>query len=46
MSDVERYWDAVRAKWAGPSKSYKELTLQQQHEIIHSINLLLNVLHA
>lgn len=46
MSDVEAYWEAIRAKWGGPTKPYKELSLQQQYEIIHSINLLLSVLHA
>lgn len=46
MSDVEAYWDAIRAKWGGPTKSYKELSIQHQYEIIHSINLLLSILHA
>ena len=46
MSDVEKYWEAIRAKWDGPTKPYKELTLEQQHQIIFSINLLLDVLHA
>ena len=46
MSDVEKYWEAIRAKWDGPTKPYKELTLEQQHQIVFSINLLLGVLHA
>lgn len=42
-SDVEKYWDAVRAKFDNNTE-WGQLTPNQQHAIIHSINILIGVL--
>lgn len=42
-SDVEKYWDAVRVKF-GNNTEWDQLTPNQQHAIIHSINILIGVL--
>jgi len=44
MSDVERYWNAIRAKWPNPTPEWKDLDPQRQMMIMQSINLLLQVL--
>jgi hypothetical protein len=44
MSDVEKYWDALRAKWPRPVPAFKDLHPMHQQQVIMSINLLLEVL--
>jgi hypothetical protein len=44
MSDVEKYWEAIRKKWNKPTKPWSELTFEQQHFVIQSINMLILVL--
>ncbi len=44
MSEVEKYWDAVRAKWPTPQPAWKDLHPMQQQQVIMSINMLLEVL--
>ena len=43
-SDVEKYWDAVRAEF-GNTFEWHQLTPNQQQAIIHSINILIGVLY-
>jgi hypothetical protein len=44
MSDVEKYYEAIRKKWHSPTKPWAEISLEQQQMVIHSINMLLHVL--
>lgn len=44
MSDVEKYWDALRAKWSRPVPAFKDLHPMHQQQVVMSINLLLEVL--
>jgi hypothetical protein len=44
MSDVEKYYEAVRKKWPTPTKPWAQLSVEQQQMVVHSINLLLHVL--
>jgi hypothetical protein len=44
VSDVEKYWSAIATK-AGDNRQWQQLTPQEQHCIIQSINLLLMVLN-
>jgi len=43
MSEVEMYWQAIATK-AGDNRKWTELSPQDQHLIINSINQLLHVL--
>jgi len=45
MSDVEKYWEAVRGKWPSSLPDFNKLPLQEQMMVIQSINLLLQVLN-
>lgn len=45
MSDVERYWEAMRKKWSHPLPSYHQLDPIEQAMLIQSINTLLQVLN-
>ena len=44
MSDVEKYWDAIRAKWPTPQPEWSKLDPQRQMMIIQSINLLIGAM--
>lgn len=44
-STVELYWEALAAKSGDPRK-WSELRMQEQHTVITSINLLLQVLRV
>jgi len=44
MSDVEKYWDAIRAKCDKPQPAWHDLDPQRQMMIIQSINMLISVL--
>ena len=44
MGDVELYWQVVSAKFGDP-RQWTELSTNEQHAIIQSINLLLAVLN-
>lgn len=46
MSDVERYWDALRAKWPTPQPAFKDMDRARQEAVLQSINILLAVLHS
>ena len=41
--DVIKYWDAIRAK-TGDSRQWNSLQPQEQHMVIQSINLMIQVL--
>jgi len=43
-SDVERYWDSIRAKWPTPQPDWNQLDPNRQQQIMHSINLMLAAL--
>ena len=45
MSDVEKYWEAVRGKWPSPLPAFNQLSMQEQMMVIQSINILLQVLN-
>lgn len=44
MSDVEKYWHSIAAKTGDPRR-WSDLSPQEQHMVIQSINLLLMVLN-
>ncbi len=43
MSDVEKFWQAVSAKF-GVSRSWQELHPMEQMQVIQGINMILGVL--
>jgi hypothetical protein len=43
MSDVERYWDAIR-KHTGDTRTWHNLHPQEQQMIMQSINLMMMVI--
>lgn len=45
MSDVEKYWDAIR-KHTGDTRSWNELHPNLQVMVIQSINMLLQVINT
>lgn len=44
MSDVEKYYEAIRIKY-GSTRKFSELHPQDQYAIVQSINILLDVLN-
>lgn len=44
MSDVEKYWDKI-SKAHGDTRTWNELSRQQQDAVIQSVNILLAVLN-
>ena len=44
MSDVEKYWEKI-SKAYGDTRTWNELTPQQQNAVIQSVNILLAVLN-
>ena len=44
MSEVEKYWEAIRSKTNDP-RSWNDLHMQEQMLVIQSINLLLMVMN-
>lgn len=44
MSDVEKYWEKI-SKAHGDTRTWHELTPQQQNAVIQSVNILLAVLN-
>ena len=45
MSDVERYWEAIRKKWSHPLPSYQQLDPMEQMMLVQSVNILLQILN-
>ena len=43
MSDVERFWNTIAAKF-GDSRSWQQLNPMEQMQIIQGINMILGVL--
>lgn len=43
MSDVERFWNAVSAKF-GNSRSWNQLNQMEQMQVVQGINMILAVL--
>jgi len=43
MSDVEKFWQAVSAKF-GVSRSWQQLNPMEQMQVIQGINMILGVL--
>lgn len=44
MSDVEKYYEAIRKKWPTPTKPWEQLGVNEQLLVMQSINMLLQVL--
>lgn len=44
MSDVEKFWEGVAAKF-GDNRKWSDLNLEQQQVLIRGINHILAVLH-
>jgi hypothetical protein len=44
MSDVEKYYEAIRKKWPTPTKPWAELSFEEQQLIVISVNIMLHVL--
>lgn len=44
MSDVEQFWDALRAKWPHPTVEFKHLPREVQDHLIMGINMILSCL--
>ena len=45
VTEVEQYWQRIADK-TGDHRKWQDLTPNQQQAIIHSINILLGVLHG
>lgn len=45
MSDVELFWNAVIKKFQVET-SWNELSRDQQYQVVHAINMLINVLNV
>jgi hypothetical protein len=45
MSDVEKYWEAIRAKWGGNVPTWNKLEPMDQIRVLQSINEMLQVLN-
>lgn len=45
MSDVEKYWEAIRKKWPTPTPSYHQLDPMEQMMLVQSINIVLQILN-
>lgn len=43
MSDVERFWNSIAAKF-GDSRSWQQLNPMEQMQVIQGINMILGVL--
>lgn len=43
MSDVERFWNAVSAKF-GDGRSWQQLNPMEQMQVVQGINMILGVL--
>ena len=43
MSDVERFWNTIAAKF-GDSRSWQQLNPMEQMQVIQGINMILGVL--
>jgi len=45
MSDVERFWDALRPKWTNtPQGSWHELSPEKQMIIIQALNMMIHAM--
>jgi hypothetical protein len=45
MSDVERFWDALRPKWTNtPQKSWHELSPQKQMMIMQALQIMIQAM--
>ncbi len=44
MSEVEQYWEAIRAKWPHPIPKWHDLDGQKQHLVLASVNFLLQAI--
>ena len=44
MSDVEKYWEAIRSVWPTPMNSWEHLSREHQDALIYSINILLKII--
>jgi len=44
MTDVELFWNALRAKWSGPTVSWHELHPQRQLMIMQSLQLMIQTM--
>jgi hypothetical protein len=46
MSDVEKFWEALRSKWGAPTRSFSQLDPMQQMMLIQSINQMIQLLNT
>ena len=45
MSDVERFWEAIRKKWPTPQPSFHQLDPMEQMMLIDCTNIILQILN-
>lgn len=46
MSDVEKFWEALRPKWTDtPQKPWNELSPQKQHMIMQALQIMIQAMH-
>jgi len=47
MSEVERFWEAVRFKWSGDivQKPWNELSPEKQQLLMQIINMIIHAMH-
>jgi len=46
MSDVEKFWEALRAKWGAPTRPFNQLDPMEQMMLIQSINQMIQLLNT
>jgi len=44
MTDVERFWDALRVKWPTPQPSWHELNPHRQMMIMQSLQIMIQTM--
>lgn len=45
MSDVEKFWEAIRRKWPTPQPSFHQLDPMEQMMLVQAINIILQILN-
>jgi hypothetical protein len=45
MNDVEEFWNAIIKEWPTPQPSYRQLDPLEQHMLVQSINIILQILN-
>jgi hypothetical protein len=45
MTDVEKFWEAIRNKWPTPQPSFRQLDGMEQMMLVQAVNIVLQVLN-